>query len=192
MSNGTAGTVLVVEDEAALAETYTRWLDDRYTVLTAYSGEDALDVIDGSIDVVLLDRRLPGISGGETLAAIRERGLDCRVAMLTAVDPDFDIFEMPFDDYAVKPVLRNDVRELVERLLRLATYDAKVQGSFALASKIGVLEEEKTASELETSEEYAEANERLAEIKDDIRTTLSEFEMEDFEDAYRNLAARDG
>jgi DNA-binding response OmpR family regulator len=188
MTDGTEGTVLVVEDEAALAETYARWLEDRYDVLTAHTGEDALDVIDGRVDVVLLDRRLPGISGGEVLASIRDRELDCRVAMLTAVDPDFDILEMPFDDYAVKPVLDAEINALVDRLLRLATYDAKARESFALASKVGVLEAEKSPAELSNNEEYRRAVERLDAVDDDLRATLAEFDSRDFTDAYRSLS----
>ena len=187
MTQGAGATVLVVEDEDALAETYARWLDDEYTVRTAYTGEEALETVDESVDIALLDRRLPGLSGGEVLEAIRERGLDCRVAMLTAVDPDFDIFEMPFDDYAVKPVLREKLNELVERLQLLATYDSQARESFALASKVGVLEEEKTRAELETSEEYAEARARLAELDEDIADTLETFDTEEFADAYRTL-----
>jgi len=60
-------------------------------------------VIDETVDVVLLDRMMPGMSGQEVLAAIRERGLDCRVAMVTAVDADFDVIEMGFDEYLGKP-----------------------------------------------------------------------------------------
>jgi hypothetical protein len=37
---------------------------------------------------------MPILSGNEVLAAIEERPVDCRVAMVTAVDPDFDIIEM--------------------------------------------------------------------------------------------------
>jgi two-component system response regulator AdeR len=188
MTQGAGASILVVEDEDALAETYARWLDADHTVQTAYTGEEALEVVDDDVDIVLLDRRLPGMSGGEVLETIRERGLDCRVAMLTAVDPDFDIFEMPFDDYAVKPVLREELNELVERLLLLATYDSQARQSFALASKVSVLEEEKTRAELESSEEYAAARERLAQLDDDIQNTLAEFDTEEFADAYRNLA----
>jgi two-component system response regulator AdeR len=187
MTQGAGASILVVEDEDALAETYARWLDD-HTVQTAYTGEEALEVVDDDVDIALLDRRLPGMSGGEVLETIRERGLDCRVAMLTAVDPDFDIFEMPFDDYAVKPVLREELNELVERLLLLATYDSQARQSFALASKVSVLEGEKTRAELESSEEYAAARERLAQLDDDIQNTLAEFDTEEFADAYRNLA----
>ncbi len=44
------------------------------------------------------------MSGDEVLDTIAERGIDPAVVMVTAVDPDFDIVEMPFDEYLTKPV----------------------------------------------------------------------------------------
>jgi DNA-binding response OmpR family regulator len=180
-------TVLVVEDEEPLADTYARWLDERHAVVVAYSGEEALETLEERVDVVLLDRRLPGMAGGEVLDAIRERGLDCRVAMLTAVDPDFDIFEMPFDDYVVKPILQDELHDLVEGLLRLSEYDEQAMESFALASKVSVLESSKSREELDASQEYAEARARLDDVDQNIRETLSGFGSEDFANAYRSL-----
>ena len=81
--------VLVVEDEPDLADLYATWLKIDYSVRTAYGGEEAVEQLDDEIDVVLLDRRMPGLSGDEVLTKIRERGIDCYVSMVTAVEPDF-------------------------------------------------------------------------------------------------------
>jgi len=78
-----------------------------HEVRTAYSGEEALEKVDEDVDIVLLDRLLPDLPdlpGDEVLERVRERGLDCRVVMVTAVDPDFDIVELPVDEYIHKPV----------------------------------------------------------------------------------------
>ena len=101
-------TVLVVDDNRAVADTYAAFLDGEYAVRTAYGGEAALEALDASVDVMLLDRRMPDRSGDEVLAETNSRALDPRVVMLTAVDPDFDIVDMPFDAYVVKPVDRVD------------------------------------------------------------------------------------
>ncbi|MFB6163446.1 MAG: response regulator transcription factor, partial [Halococcoides sp.] len=90
MSIATQASVLVVEDERSTAEAYARVLDDEYAVEVATTGEHALELLDESTDVVLLDRRMPGLSGAEVLAEIAERSVDCRVAMVTAVEPGFD------------------------------------------------------------------------------------------------------
>lgn len=187
MTAGDDATVLVVEDEEALAETYARWLDDRFTVVTALTGEEAIELLEERPTVALLDRRLPGMSGDDVLDTIRSRDFACRVAMLTAVEPDFDVFEMAFDDYAVKPVLEEELNELVDRLLQLSTYDQQAQESFALASKVNVLQESRPQEELADSEEYHRALERLENLDEDIQRTLAEFEGRDFTTVYRSL-----
>ncbi|TKX52052.1 response regulator, partial [Halorubrum sp. SS7] len=58
--------VLVVEDEPDLADLYAAWLGDEYRVRTAYGGREALDQLDETddeVDAILLDRRMPGLSG---------------------------------------------------------------------------------------------------------------------------------
>ncbi|WP_416839558.1 bacterio-opsin activator domain-containing protein [Haloferax sp. DFSO52] len=128
-------TVLVVDDDEDLADTCKYWLSgERYTVETAYGGRAALNRIDDSVDVVLLDRRMPSISGDDVLEEIRARGIDCRVAMMTAVEPDTDIVDMPFDTYLVKPVSESDVKETVEELLFRSGFDDEIREYFALES----------------------------------------------------------
>ena len=166
--------VLIVEDEPDLADLYSAWLREACTVRTAYNGAQALDAIDEEIDIVLLDRRMPGLSGDEVLETIRDRGLDTRVAMVTAVEPDFDIIGMGFDDYLVKPVSQRDLMETVDQLLLRSTYDDQMQEFFALASKKAVLDAQKTEAELRASEEYARLEDRLAVLRAEIDDTVSE------------------
>ncbi|MDZ5811615.1 HalX domain-containing protein [Halorubrum sp. AD140] len=160
--------VLVVEDEPDLADLYAAWLGDEYRVLTAYGGQEALERIeevDDEVAAILLDRRMPGLSGDEVLSAVRERGVDCRVAMVTAVEPDFDILKMGFDDYLVKPVTSDTLRDTVEGLLRRGEYDTELQELFALTSKKAMLESEKSATELADSDEYQDLTDRIAELR---------------------------
>ncbi|PAU84733.1 DNA-binding protein [Halorubrum salipaludis] len=160
--------VLVVEDEPDLADLYAAWLGDEYRVRTAYGGQEALDELDEAddgVDAILLDRRMPGLSGDEVLAAVRERGIDCRVAMVTAVEPDFDILKMGFDDYLVKPVTSDTLRDTVEGLLRRGEYDTEMQELFSLTSKKAMLETEKSATELADHEEYQRLTDRIAELR---------------------------
>ena len=111
MPEDDAAVVLVVDDEEEVAEVFSLWLRDVYETRVATGGEAALEAVDG-VDLVLLDRRMPDLSGDETLARMRERGYDGPVAMVTAVDPDFDIVEMAFDDYLVKPISKEELQEI--------------------------------------------------------------------------------
>ncbi|WP_132058782.1 HalX domain-containing protein [Halorussus amylolyticus] len=184
----TQSTVLVVDDEQDVADLYTMWLQDDYRVQSVYEGETALDVLDESVDVVLLDRRMPGQSGDEVLSRIREQDLDCRVVMVTAVKPDFDILEMGFDDYIVKPVSKDDLHEIVSRMLTRVDYDTKLQQFYSLVSKRAVLEAEKDAQTLEASEEYAELTDEIEALRSEVDSTRSELsDHEDFVGAFQDL-----
>ncbi|MFC6731747.1 MULTISPECIES: HalX domain-containing protein [unclassified Haladaptatus] len=148
--------VLIVEDNLDVAETYEMWLLDRYDVRHAGDGQAALDVLTDEVDVVLLDRMMPRLSGDEVLAEIRSRNIDCRVAMVTAVDPDFDIIEMGFDDYVRKPPTEQQLVETIEDLLARDAYTGQVREYHSLLAKRAALTAEKPAGELAGSEAFAE------------------------------------
>ncbi|MDY6817137.1 MAG: response regulator [Halobacteriales archaeon] len=181
-------TVLVVDDEPDVLDLYAHWLSESFTVRTADSGQAALDNLDETVSVVLLDRRMPTLSGDEVLQKIRDRGLNCRVAMVTAVEPDFDILEMGFDDYLVKPVSAEELTETVEKMLRRESYNSKIQDYFSLVSKKTALEAEKTRTELEANEEYNELESELETLQNDLSETLAELEEEDFLAAFHDLS----
>ena len=175
-----AATVLVVEDERELADLFANWLESAYDVRTAYDADGALEHLDDDVDVVLLDRRLPERTGDEVLESIGEHGYDCQVAMVTAVDPDFDVLELGFDAYAVKPVEREELQDLVERLLARSLYSGEVQEYFSLASRRAALETSKSQSELEGDERYERACEKLEGRRETLDALVSDLDERDF------------
>jgi DNA-binding response OmpR family regulator len=172
MSDSDRPVVLIVEDEPYVAETYRLWLREDYEVEMAHDGDEGLSKLDADVDVVLLDRMMPGLSGDEVLEQIRERDLDCRVSMVTAVEPDFDILEMGFDAYLSKPIRSEELHETVENLLDRSAYDALLQNYYSLVEKRATLEATKSNAELAESEEYDELKEEIAELQDDLSDSL--------------------
>ncbi|MDH5019191.1 response regulator [Halobacterium rubrum] len=172
--------VLAVDDEPRVVEAFGLWLEDDYDVRTATSGEEALDVVDADVDVALLDRRMPGLTGDDVLDELRERGLDVRVAMVTGVDPDFDIVEMPFEEYVQKPVDGDDLHEVVERLLDLEQYDDSVDELYGVVQKRITLEAELPESELVDNEEYQRLREREAELEAETASVIDSMDDEGF------------
>lgn len=179
-------TILVVDDETDIADLYTTWLEMDHDVRTAYGGGEALEKVDETVDIVFLDRQMPDHSGDEVLEGIHERDLDCRVVMVTAVDPDFDIVSMDFDDYLTKPVMREDLNETVESMLERDEYSETLQEYFALTSKKATLEAQKTPSELQESAEYQELAERVEELESEADTAVSGFD-EDFDSLFQEF-----
>jgi DNA-binding response OmpR family regulator len=166
--------VLIVEDEPDVVETYELWLDPGYEVRTAESGDEGLRRLDESVDVVLLDRKMPGLSGDELLERIRERGLDCLVAMVTAVEPDFDILKMGFDTYLTKPVRQEQLTEAVEALLTRSKHDSLLQEYYAMVGKRATLEASKPERSLTESEEYDQLSTEIAELRDRLSETIGD------------------
>jgi DNA-binding NtrC family response regulator len=157
-------TILVIDDEPEIADLYATWLQRDHEVRTAYSGPEALEAIDKSVDIVLLDRRMPRMTGDEVLAELREQDLGCIVVLMTAVDPDFDIIDIDFDEYLTKPVMRDDIEETIETLEQRANQDETVRQYHALVSKKATLEAEKTRSELRHSDAYQQLVDRVEEL----------------------------
>ena len=181
--------MLVVEDEAPLVEIYARWLSEEYEVRTAQNGEVVLEEIDEAVDVVLLDRLMPGMSGDEVLDAIEDRGLSPRVAMVTAVEPDFDIIRMGFDDYLTKPIDREELMGTVERLLSRDSYADLEREYYALVEKQAALRSAKSAEELERSEEYAELRTRVETLSQELDAVMPELDDGDFVAMVRDIEA---
>jgi len=174
-------TILVVEDERQIADGYASVLDDSYEVITAYSGEDAIETIDDSVDAVLLDRMMPGRSGQETLAELRDRGYDVPVAMVTAKVPDFDVIEMGFDDYLTKPVDVDELYETVERLLALGELDREIREYVAATVKQASLEATKPSIELDDHEPYRELRAQLTDQGAELGDISAAMSNEQFE-----------
>ncbi|PSP66129.1 DNA-binding protein [Halobacteriales archaeon QS_1_69_70] len=186
MSEGTP-TVLVVDDERDLADLYAAWLETDYEVVTAYGGEEAIDTMDRSVDVALVDRLMPKIQGREVVEHVREEDYDCGISMVTAVEPDYDIIEMGFDEYVVKPIREEDLKEVVESLLARSEYDDQLQEMFSLASKIAALKTQKPAAELEGNDEYEQMTTRLAELRSEMDRTAGDLSERDLEVELRQL-----
>ena len=187
-SNSEEVTVLVVDDERDIADLYSTWMEGEYDVRTAYGAEEALEEADEDVDVVFLDRQMPEMNGDEVLEVLRGRDLECRVVMVTAVDPDFDIVDMPFDDYLTKPVMLDDLRGAVDRMLSRENYDERMQEFFSLASKKATLEAEKDHVELQNNEEYEELETEVEELREEADESVSDLsDAEDFETLFQEF-----
>lgn len=169
--------MLVVDDEAEVADVLALKIADEYDTRVAYGGREALEAFDETVDAVLLDRRMPDIHGDEVLVEIRERESDCVVIMTTAVDPDLNILEMEFDDYLRKPVDRETIVETLEQHLGPPdSTDDRLDEFFQIVSKLAVLREEKTQAELEANEEFQRLQERADQLAADLRNRVDGFE----------------
>jgi DNA-binding response OmpR family regulator len=116
------GRVLIVEDDAAIADVLRRSLrNEGYEVRTTADGVEALDVAAGFVpDLVVLDLGLPRLDGIEVCRQLREDG-DVPILMLTARAETEDRvtgLDSGADDYLIKPFERQELLARIRALLR--------------------------------------------------------------------------
>jgi DNA-binding response OmpR family regulator len=116
--------ILIVEDDRAVARGLEYGLaDEGFEVLWAETGQQALDLArERDPHLILLDIRLPDISGFDVCRQLRSEGKRQPILVLTALDEDLDKvlgLELGADDYVVKPyslrVLVSRIRALLRR-----------------------------------------------------------------------------
>lgn len=130
--------ILVVEDERAVARGLEYGLSSEgFVVLCAATGRQALELVRREApDLILLDIRLPDISGFDVCRQLRAEGGRMPILMLTARDEEVDKvlgLELGADDYVVKPY---SLRELISRIRALLR---RAYGELAVPSQVECL-----------------------------------------------------
>jgi len=115
--------IVIIEDQADLLELEEYHLTKAgYTVTGLLSAKHAAQLLDEeAVDLLIVDRNLPGIEGSEFVARLRESGHDLPVIFVSAKDQDRDIeegFIRGGDDYLTKPFNMNELLLRVGALLR--------------------------------------------------------------------------
>lgn len=180
-------TVLIVDDEEDLTDMYAEYLKEDYDVRTAYNGGEAIVRLDQTVDVILLDRNMPGMRGEEVLSEIRQWMDWCRVIMVTGVEPDFDITSLSFDDYLQKPVNKDELREKVNQMLLLDEYDELIHEYISVSRRYAILKSNKDPKDLATSDDFELLEEQRKQIKEDMIDLFDEFPDKEFRDAFQQI-----
>ena len=114
-------TILVVDDERGVRESFNMLLKDEYNVLLAGNGEEAIDIfIKNPVDLILLDILLPDIDGVELLEKLKEVDANTEIIMVTAVNEiqtAVKAIKMGAYEYVIKPFDVDDVLTIIHRAL---------------------------------------------------------------------------
>ncbi|WP_271405065.1 T9SS response regulator signal transducer PorX [Tenacibaculum soleae] len=106
--------ILWVDDEIDLLKPHILFLEKKnYLVTTSTNGADAIDFVDEqNFDIVFLDENMPGITGLETLTAIKQKNANLPVVMITKSEEEYIMEEAigsKIADYLIKPVNPNQI-----------------------------------------------------------------------------------
>jgi len=185
-------TVLVVDDDRGWRELYAAWLaeydakDGALDVRTARNGDDALDTLDTSVDIVFLDREMSGPSGSDIAERITAGDHDPHVALSSSKPPDVDIAELPIDTYIQKPADEADIRTVVDEYRAKRRYHAALDEYFALTAKLAAIEAHRPREELDGNERYVELKARVVRKRREVDELLRA-ETPDWTTAFESL-----
>jgi len=117
-------TLLIVDDEEGVVRNLAAYFEDEgFKILTAYSGEKALDILDkNKIDAAIVDMRLPGINGNEVVSQAFAQGNKVKFIIHTG-STDYKLpkilteFGLTYNQVFLKPVA--DMAQLKSAILQL-------------------------------------------------------------------------
>ncbi len=114
--------ILVVDDETAMRQSLKDWLmEDDYEVDLAASGEDAISMArDRSWDIILLDLKMPGMDGLETMSRLKKMIPETEILMMTAygsIDTAVQAMKEGAFDYLVKPFDPDEIDMLIKKIV---------------------------------------------------------------------------
>jgi DNA-binding NtrC family response regulator len=114
-------TVLVVDDERGVRESFKMVLQDSFHVLVSETGKEAMDVFSKSaVDLILLDILLPDIDGIELLKQMKEMDPNTEIIMVTAVkevQTAVKAIKLGAYEYIVKPFVVDEALTIINRAL---------------------------------------------------------------------------
>ena len=129
-------TILVIDDDESLRDTISLMLErENFRVIQAGDGKSGFEkAVVSRPNLILVDLRLPGMSGVEVCKELRASRNKTPIIVLSAVGDEMDkvlLLEIGADDYLVKPFGARELLARIRAVLRRASPDATRQLSFA-------------------------------------------------------------
>ncbi|MFA6434684.1 MAG: response regulator [Elusimicrobiales bacterium] len=120
--------ILLVDDDSIFREEFRACFEDRYDITEASSGAEALRILSAphELDLVVLDVRMPGMNGLETLKKIKAAGTDIGIVILTghsSKETAIEALRAHADNYIEKPFDIEKARQILDQVL-----DARKKG----------------------------------------------------------------
>lgn len=123
--------ILIAEDEKQIAESLKKnFLDEGHSVITTEDGETALSLVDKiKFDILLLDWKMPKVTGFEVCKIIREKDFRIPIILITALDEinnKVSALNAGADDYITKPFSFEELKARINAVIRRANLSKEI------------------------------------------------------------------
>jgi len=124
--------VLIIEDERAIREELADFLhEEGFSCVLAATGEEGIDRVDGrDFEAILLDVRLPDMTGIEVLERLRKLTPESHVLIMTAhpsIDTVVSALRLGAVDYITKPLILEELLQKIRRLIEFRKQQMEIQ-----------------------------------------------------------------
>lgn len=181
--------LVVVSGDRRQVNHFAAILRDGYELRRAYDGIQAEELVDENVDILLVDPATLALEYDRYMVGLRERGVDCRAALIVGPEVHSTVLAADVDDYVIRLALAESVRMTVDRLAAVATYDGDLREFYELARRKAQLEARLSPEEMETHSEYAELMAELAGYWDLLDAGLRDLDSDRINIVSREFAA---
>jgi DNA-binding NtrC family response regulator len=121
MKNSQEDPIFVVDDDQGILESFDAMLGDDYHLIMIDNGTEAIERLDDqNPSLLFLDIKIPGSNGLEVLANLRDKGIDTRVVVVTALAQDH--YQEAAEKYGVykslhKPLDVDEIQEIARAVV---------------------------------------------------------------------------
>lgn len=142
--------ILIVDDDSSLADFLKQFLEElKFNVEIASSGEEAISIINDidGIDIALIDFRLPGMDGLETIKKISELSPDTVTVVVTGLptlDSSIRAIRLGASDYILKPFRLDDIAVAIKKAMKERGIKSEIKN---LKEKVAAMEKNELPSD---------------------------------------------
>ena len=155
--------VLIADGDRRLTALYRQWLEPAYAVRHSHDVASLRRHLDGTVDVVVFDRGLPGVARFDVPALVADVDATCRTIMVTAERPDFDVVDVACDSIIRKPATKSTLSEAIKTQIERRGEPLADRNRHALEACRAVLEESYSSAVLNANDRYQHLCSRLEE-----------------------------
>lgn len=177
---GTDSVVLVVAKREEFARLYQVWLQEEgYSVEFAPSDDPPVTAPREPFDAVILDREVSATDDPSVIEVARAGDDDRPIILITTLDSVFEVIDLRFDDYVLKPASKADLVGALTRVLHRGEYGQAVQEFGRSVVTIALIRQGTTVEERSTNDAYGALVDRFLQLFAETGETVSQLDDEE-------------